>query len=74
MHLWRRDESQKGQQEVLNADVRRIVAQLQAALGLSVVCGQITLNINNGDVETVDVRTKVKVPRVVDKRAPVMST
>jgi hypothetical protein len=43
-------------------DVRRLVKELQQALGVSVACGQVTLNINQGDVDSVDVRTKVRVP------------
>jgi hypothetical protein len=43
-------------------DVRRLVQELQQALGVKIPCGQLTLNINNYDVDTVDVRTKVRVP------------
>lgn len=51
-------------------DVRRLVQELQAALGVKIPCGQLTLNMNNGDVDSVDVRTKVRVPskRDVDPR------
>ena len=45
-----------------SADVRLLIAQLQTALGISIVCGQITLNFNNGDVDSVETRTKVRVP------------
>lgn len=44
------------------ADVHALVAQLQAALGVSLVCGQITLNINNGDFSTYNVNGHFKAP------------
>lgn len=43
-------------------DVRRLVSELQHALGISIACGQITLNLNQSEVDSVDVRQKVRVP------------
>jgi hypothetical protein len=43
-------------------EVQRAARELQKALGLAILCGQITLNINQGDVDTYDVREKKRVP------------
>ena len=55
---------------MLNPDVQQLAAQLQQALGLSVVCGSVTLNFNNGDVQSVKTETYQRVPaeKPVDKR------
>lgn len=42
-------------------DPHRLVAQLQQALGLSVVCGTIALNVNEGRLQSIDVRTHARV-------------
>jgi len=52
----------------MTADVQQLAAQLQAALGLSVVCGSVTLNFNNGDLESVRTETFRRVAKTVDKR------
>ena len=49
----------------MTADLARIVAELQAALRLHVQCGQITLNLNEGEVQSVEVHTKM---RIVERR------
>lgn len=51
-------------------EVQRAARELQKALGLApILCGQITLNINQGDVDTYDVREKKRVPpkKVLDR-------
>lgn len=55
------------------ADVHQLAAQLQAHLGLSIICGQVTLNFNNGDLQSVETKTYQRViPRPpVDKRPAV---
>ena len=55
---------------MIAADVQRAFQQLQAALDLSIVCGQITLNVNNGELQSVErIREFDRVPsgRTVDK-------
>ena len=47
----------------LQPDVRMLAAQIQAALGLSIVCGSLTLNFNNGDFLTYDVKEHFRAPR-----------
>lgn len=39
---------------MIAADVQAAFQRLQAALDLSVVCGQITLNVNNGELQSVE--------------------
>ena len=58
---------------MIAADVQRAFQQLQSALNLSIVCGQMTLNVNNGELQSVErVREFVRVPtKTVDKRRQV---
>ena len=56
--------------------IQRAWRDLQRALGESIACGQVTLNINQGDVDTYDVREKKRVPPqtrhariLIDRRA-----
>ena len=53
-------------------DIRRLVTELQHALGISIACGQITLNLNQSEVDSVDVRQKVRVPskKALDSQRP----
>ena len=41
----------------MTTDVQQLAAQLQQQLGLSIVCGQVTLNFNNGDLQSVETKT-----------------
>lgn len=53
------------------ADVQQLAAQLQQALGVSLVCGSITLNFNNGDFSTYDVKAHFRAPpaqKALDRR------
>lgn len=55
-------------------DVQAAFHQLQQALGLSMVCGQLVLNVNNGELQSIEkVREFVRVPSAkdVDKREAV---
>ncbi len=47
-------------------DVQQLVSALQEALGVRVKCGQITLNMNENRVDSVETKVKFK-PRAVDK-------
>ena len=53
----------------MTTDVRQLAAQIQQALGLSVVCGSLTLNFNNGDLQSVKTETyqRVKPEIEIDK-------
>ena len=46
---------------MLTPDVQQLAAQLQSALGLSVVCGSVTLNFNNGDLQSVKTETHQRI-------------
>ena len=53
-------------------DVQVAFQRLQQALGVSVVCGQIILNVNNGELASIErIREFDRVPRdkAVDARA-----
>ncbi len=43
-------------------DVASLMAALQAALGVNVACGQITLHMNDGRLEKVETRTFQRLP------------
>lgn len=48
---------------MIAGDVQTAFQRLQAALGLSLVCGQITLNVNNGELASIEkVREFQRVP------------
>lgn len=48
---------------MIAADVQRAFQQLQAALKLSIVCGQVTLNVNNGELASIEkIREFERVP------------
>ena len=51
-------------------DVQELAARLQQQLGLAVVCGQVTLNFNNGDLQSVETKTfvRVKAHKAADNR------
>jgi hypothetical protein len=54
-------------------DVSQLLAELQAALGISVTCGQITLNLADGTVQSIETRTHQRIvahqkPVLVDKK------
>lgn len=46
--------------------VQSLAADLQRALGLSVTCGQITLNINEGQVQSVETHTKMRIQAPIE--------
>lgn len=53
------------------AEIQHAFHRLQDALGLSIVCGQIVLNVNNGDlaaVEKIREFTRVASAKPVDKQ------
>lgn len=41
-------------------DVQILVTQLQEALGLQIVCGSLTLNLNESRLSTYEVKTHVR--------------
>jgi len=47
----------------MSADIQSLVASLQDALGIRIACGQITLNMNDGRIESVETKTKQRVPK-----------
>lgn len=55
---------------MLTGDVQQLAALLQQALGLSVVCGSVTLNFNNGDLQSVKTETyqRIVVKKSLDRR------
>lgn len=55
---------------MIAAEVQTAFQRLQSALGLSLVCGQITLNVNNGELASIEkVREFERVPsaKTLDK-------
>ena len=50
---------------MLPEDVQQLARELQSALGLSVPCGSVTLNFNNGDLESVRTETYARVPKAL---------
>lgn len=50
-------------------DVQILVTQLQEALGLSVICGSITLNVNDSLLQSVKTETYQRIAKIVDRRA-----
>lgn len=50
----------------MTLDVQALIAQLQRVLGLDVVCGQITLNLNESRLQSYETKTYQRLP--VDKR------
>mgnify|MGYP001565876526 CR=1 FL=1 len=56
---------------MIAADVQMAFQRLQSALGLSLVCGQLTLNVNNGELASIEkIREFERVPsgKVLDKQ------
>lgn len=50
-------------------DIQQLVADLQAALGLRVTAGTISLNLNEGRLQSVKTETHMRIaPKAVDKR------
>lgn len=50
-------------------DLDRAVAELQRLLALNVVCGSITLNVNQGELQSIKTETFQRVAsKVVDRR------
>jgi hypothetical protein len=47
----------------MNADVQQLAAALFAALGIAVPCGSVTLNMNESQVDSVETKIKLRVPR-----------
>lgn len=53
----------------MTQDVQELAAALFDALGIAVPCGTVTLNMNDHQVDSVETKVKVRVPRkAVDKR------
>jgi len=50
----------------MSADIQSLVASLQDALGIRIACGQITLNMNDGRIESVETKTKQRVTTLRD--------
>lgn len=46
---------------MIEADVQQLVSQLQRALGLDIVCGSLTLNINERQFSTYDYKVHGRV-------------
>jgi hypothetical protein len=46
---------------VLNPDVQHLAAALFDALNIRITCGQVSLNINESQVDSVETKTKVRV-------------
>lgn len=51
------------------SDVQVLVSQLQEALGLSVICGSITLNLNESRLQSVKTETHQRIIKPVDRLA-----
>ena len=45
----------------MSTDIQSLVASLQDALGIRIACGQITLNMNDGRIESVETKTKSRI-------------
>lgn len=53
-----------GRVEMLNElDLRWLVGELQKKLGVSVECGSLTLNFNQGEFQTYDVKGHYRAPK-----------
>lgn len=58
---------------MIAAEVQIAFQRLQSALGLSLVCGQLTLNVNNGELASIEtIREFARVPstKTLDRRSP----
>ena len=55
--------------EAVDVSVWELVAMLQTALGVRVVCGQLTLNVSEGRLQSVETKTYQRVAPKVDKPA-----
>jgi hypothetical protein len=53
---------------MIASEVRLAYTRLVTALGLEgMTCGQITLNVNNGDLSSVDRRDHFRIPKILDR-------
>lgn len=46
----------------MTADAQAIAAALFDALGITIACGSVTLNVNESRVDSVEMKIRVKVP------------
>lgn len=49
----------------ITQDVQSLAAALFDALGIKVPCGTVTLNMNESQVDSVETKTKMRVPKAV---------
>lgn len=54
----------------MTQDVQELAAALLDALGISVPCGTVTLNMNECQVDSVETKVKVRVPKVPRRVVP----
>ena len=53
---------------MIDPSIQRLVEALQAALGTHVICGQVTLNLSEGRLQSVETKTYQRVvAKVIDK-------
>jgi len=57
----------------MSQDVQELAAALFDALGIRVPCGQVTLNMNDHQVDSVETKVKVRVPKAIQPRKVVDS-
>lgn len=54
----------------MTQDVQELAAALFDALGISVPCGTVTLNMNESQIDSVETKVKVRVPKLARRVVP----